>query len=56
MAKLNENKLAKSIAEQEGGKTQVNIAQIKECLKITLDILAKEVPSVALALIEKHNG
>lgn len=39
MAKINENELAKQIAEIEGKKEKQDIAQIKETLKITLDIL-----------------
>lgn len=39
MAKLNLNKLAQEIAKREGGKKEVGIAQIKEILKITLNIL-----------------
>jgi len=54
MAKINENKFAKKVAELEGGKVQVNIAQIKQILKIAFDLLAEEKGSDALALIEKH--
>ena len=54
MAKINENKLAARIANLEAGRTSVNIAQIKEVLKIALDLLAEEYASDALALIEKH--
>jgi uncharacterized membrane protein len=42
MAKINENELAKQIAEIEGKKEKQDIAQIKETLKITLDILATQ--------------
>ena len=34
------NKLAKQIAAQEGKRVPVNIAQIKEVLRITLTLLA----------------
>ena len=52
--KINENRLAVAIARKEGGKTQVNIAQIKQVLKITLQILSKQKGSEVLALVEKH--
>lgn len=52
--KLNENVLANTIASREGKKVQVNVAQIKEVLRITLEELARVPASVALALIEKH--
>lgn len=53
MAKINQNKLAKQISEHEGLKQQVNIAQIKEVLKVTLSILAFDYKnSEVLALIE----
>lgn len=54
--KLNENVLANTIASREGKKQEVNVAQIKEVLRITLEELARVPASVALALIEKHAG
>lgn len=39
--KVNLNEFAQKIAEQEGKKSQVNIAQIKEILRIVLVELAK---------------
>lgn len=36
---MNLNQLAVAISKQEGKKVQVNIAQIKEILRITIDIL-----------------
>lgn len=57
MPKINENELAKKIAEREGLKKQVNIAQIKEVLKATLDILWNEyLMSDVCRLIEDHGG
>ena len=50
---INQNVLAVKIAKKEGGKVQVNIGQIKEILKVTLALLAKEKPSAVLALLEK---
>ena len=52
--KINENKLAKKIADIEGKKYELSIAQIKEVLKITLELLNLEKPSKVLALLEKH--
>lgn len=54
---INENQLAKKIAEREGLKKQVNITQIKEVLKATLDILWNEYwMSDVCRLIEDHGG
>ena len=52
--KINENKLAVEIAEEEGGKVAVNIGQIKEVVKILLGKLAEFRASEVMALIEKH--
>jgi hypothetical protein len=51
---INENKLAKEIADREGGKLNLTIAQIKEVLRITLDLLSEHTASQILLLIEKH--
>ncbi len=51
---INENWLADEIAESEGKKVEVNIAQIKEILRITLDILAKEDFHHIEKTLEKH--
>lgn len=51
---INENELAVEISKQEGKKVPVDIAQIKEILRITLDRLACLQASAVLALIEKH--
>ena len=37
---INRNELAKSITEREGLKVQVNIAQVKEVLRIALEELS----------------
>lgn len=51
--KINLNTLAKTIASEEGKLVEVNVAQIKEVLRITLDILANDYqPSEVLALLE----
>jgi hypothetical protein len=52
---MNFNTLAKNIANREGMKESVNIAQIREILSITLDELGQLKASEALALIEKHS-
>lgn len=51
---INGNKLAVSAAIKEGGKIQVNIAQIKEVQKCTFKALAKFKASEVMALIEKY--
>ncbi|MFQ5788523.1 MAG: hypothetical protein ACE5H1_11155 [Thermodesulfobacteriota bacterium] len=55
MPKINENTLAKDVADREGGAQKVNLAQIKEIVKCTLDELAENYqPSEVMALVEKH--
>lgn len=49
---MNKNDLAKEIAEREGGKKSLSIAQIKEVLKIICD-LVKEEPVAVLKLLLK---
>lgn len=48
------NPLVKEIASREGGKVEVNIAQISEIVKIMLEEMARVPASEAMALIEKH--
>lgn len=50
--KLNLNKFARKIAKREGLKKQVDIAQIKEILRIVLEELARENISKVLATLE----
>lgn len=51
---INENKLAKEIAALEGSKEELSIAQIKEVLRITLEILGVcYMPSQVIELLEK---
>lgn len=54
------NELARRVAEQEGLKKQVNIAQIKEVIKHTLIMLGYHFPDDVLATIQrihvKHTG
>ncbi len=40
MIKINLNHLAQEICAFEGGKVQVNIAQVKDVLRAAMDILA----------------
>ena len=45
--------LAQQIAELEGKKEEVNIAQIKEILRCTLDLLAERKVSEVVELLER---
>lgn len=40
MIKINLNKLAQQICTAEGGKIEVNIAQVKDVLRAAIDVLA----------------
>lgn len=51
---INENNLATAISIYEAGAVNLTIAQIKEVLRITLDLLAEQLPSDVLRLVEKH--
>lgn len=52
---VNENNLAKAVAASEGKLDPVNVAQIKEVIRITLDELARSYrPSEVLTLLERH--
>lgn len=51
---VNQNVLVKRISEREGKKVEVNIAQIKEVVRLLLEELAGLPASQALALIERH--
>lgn len=53
---MNQNTFTKTIAAREGLKQSVNIAQIKEVVRITLEELAKLPASEAMAMIEKHKA
>jgi len=57
MAKISENKLAQKVIAREGKKVSLPIGQVKEVIRITLDVLAlEENPSDVMALLEKHSG
>ena len=51
---INQNKMARHITLQEGGKENLSIAQVKEVQKLVLEYLADEKPSDVLKLLEKH--
>ena len=52
---INENWLAEEITQREAGKTEVNIAQVKDVLDDALDILATEYPQELVdQLLAKH--
>lgn len=52
---MNLNQLAKEIAKREGKKVQVNIAQIKEILRVMNEILIGESYGVVKEMKEKSN-
>jgi hypothetical protein len=58
MMKINQNHMATKIAQLEGGSVNINIAQIKEIMKITLELLAQEIKNNnvegVIDLIESH--
>ena len=47
-------KIASEVAKKESGKKQVNIAQINEVLKDTLEILAAADPDELQELLDKY--
>lgn len=51
---INENWLAEEIAKEEEGEEEVDIAQIKEILRITLELLAKEDLDTVEKTLDKH--
>lgn len=51
---INQNELAQAIAKFEGKKVEVNVAQIKEVLRIALDLLAQEQPSAVEKLLSRR--
>lgn len=59
---INENWLAEEITQREEGLKEIDIAQVKECLKVTLDILAElsnegeEVDKMISVRVLKHAG
>jgi len=53
---INQNELARKIAAAEGGKRNLNIGDIKEVLKISLNLLAKENETEVLKLLQRHRN
>lgn len=51
---MNVNALAKRITDREGKRVAVNIAQVKEVLRITLEELAEADVLEVLQLLQKH--
>jgi len=51
---ISEEWLAEEITKAEGKKESVNIAQVKEVLRITLDILASIKEDDVSQLLKKH--
>ncbi len=51
---INLNDMAVEIAKKEGLKEQMNIAQIKEILKITLELLSTYPVKDVLATLERY--
>ena len=51
---MNLNKLAKTVAEKEGKKKEVSIAQIKEILRIILIELAKYPYKEVISLLSRY--
>jgi len=51
---INENDFAQAVSDREGKKEEVNIAQIKEVLKVALDILCRLPILEVVDLLEKH--
>jgi hypothetical protein len=49
-----ENELAGLVTEQEGKKIQVNIAQVKEVMRVLLDLLASRSIFHVWMLLRKH--
>lgn len=55
MARINLNTLAKEVAEKEGLRESLSIAQIKEVIKLTISELAEYyLPSEVLELLERR--
>ncbi|MEM2946778.1 MAG: hypothetical protein QXN96_00885 [Candidatus Bathyarchaeia archaeon] len=53
---INQNELARKVAQMEGKKVQVNIAQIKEVSRCLLKALGEYKPWEVLRLIERVSG
>ena len=52
--KINLNKLAQEVAKEEGGKVNLNIAEIKEVIGLTLKHLSRHTDELILEAIERY--
>ena len=51
---VNENWVAEQIAVQEGLKESISIAQVKEVLRIALELFAELTPTEMIDLVGRH--
>jgi len=51
---VNENWVAEQIAAQEGLKESISIAQVKEVLRIALELFAELTPTEMIDLVGRH--
>ena len=51
--KVNLNELAKAVCEQEGGKVNLPIAQVKEVIRVVLEELSFYRASAVMAVVER---
>ena len=56
MKQINQNELAKVITLAEGKKIDMTIAQVKECIQLTLEELGKYEDWQIMKLINKHRS
>ncbi len=54
MLKIDMNAMANRVAVGEGGRVEVNIAQIKEVLKVFLEELSKYEDEEILEVVKRH--
>jgi hypothetical protein len=54
MLKINLNAMANRVAMGEGGRTEVNIAQIKEVMRVFLEELTRYNDEEILEVVKRH--
>jgi hypothetical protein len=54
MQKINLNSMANRVAMEEMGRTEVNIAQIKEVMRVFLEELARYNDEEILEVVKRH--
>ncbi len=54
MQRINMNAMANRVAAEESGRTEVNIAQIKEVMRIFLEELARYSDEEILDAVKRH--